>query len=251
LEAIAVLQTEYLDRIRRLIDDIETRSAKQTDMAAEAIVAAQLAGGQLFVSPLGHGNDSDLLHRAGGLVSLHPFSFHMDVRDSIGGAERDREPAEPYDISTEAARVAVRSSRIRPGDCIIVGSVSGRSVAPISIAIAARESGVTVIGITSLDYSAEIAPIHPSGKRISDVSDIVIDNCAPFGDAALEVPGMTEQVIPISGVGTIMLCWMIFAQVIEKLLAKGLNPSHYISANRPGGPEFNRTMQEQFRRQGY
>ncbi len=247
-----MLQMKYLDRIRLLLDDIESKSAEQTDRAAEAIVDAQLAGGQLFVSSLGHGNDHDLLHRAGGLVSVQPFSFSLSVRDSIGGAERDREePAEHYDTSTETARVAVRSSRMRPGDCIIVGSVSGRSVAPVAIAIAAREIGVTVIGITSLEYSAEIDAIHPSGKRIGEVADIVIDNCAPYGDAALEVPGMTEKVIPVSGAATIMTCWMIFAQVIEKLLAKGLKPSHYISGNRPDGPDFNKRMQEQFRQQGY
>lgn len=247
-----MLQTEYLDRIRRLLDDIESKSAAQTDRAAEAIVEAQLAGGQLFVSSLGHGNDHDLLHRAGGLVSVHPFTFSFSVRDSIGGAERDREePVEPYDAATETARVAVRSSRMRPGDCLIVGSVSGRSVAPVSLAIAAREFGVTVIGITSLDYSAEIASIHPSGRRISEVSNIVIDNCAPYGDASLEVPGMAERVIPMSGVGTIVTCWMIFAQVIERLLARGLKPSHYISGNRPEGPDFNKEMQQQFRQQGY
>ena len=140
---------------------------------------------------------------------------------------------------------------MRRGDCLVVGSVSGRSGAPISLAIAAGEIGVTVIGITSLEYSSRIQSTHSSGRRLMDVCDIVVDNCVPYGDAGMEIEGLPEKAIPMSGVATIVVCWMIHAQIIEKLLQQGLQPSFYISANRPDGPEFNENMRKQFNRQGY
>ena len=243
-----MLQMEYLQRVRKLIDDIESRSAEQTDAAAEAIVNALIAGNQFYISPLGHGNDGDLLHRAGGLLAAQPFGFSFNIRD---GTERDRPREKPYDTDLEAARVAVRGSHMRAGDCVILGSVSGRSTAPVSLAIAAGEIRATTIGVTSLEYSSQIAAIHSSGKKLSEVCDIVIDNCVPYGDASMEVPGLSQKAVALSGVATIMTCWMICAQVVEKLLARGLEPSYYISANRPDGPEFNEKMQEQFKRQGY
>lgn len=246
-----MLQTEYLDAVRDLTTRLETAAAAQADAAAGAIAESLVAGNAFFIGPLGHGNDGDLLHRAGGLIAAQPFSVSFSRRDSVGGATRDRPRPEPYDDGLELARVAVRGSRMRRGDCLVTGSVSGRSVAPISLAIAAGEMGIRVIGITSAAYSSRIAPIHSSGKRLSEVCEFVIDNCVPFGDAAMQVEGLSQSIIPLSGVATIMACWMICAQVTEKLLARGLTPSHYISANRPDGPEFNKRMQEQFSRQGY
>ena len=251
MEAMALLQMQYLQRVRELMDDIEATSAAQTDSAAEAIANALVAGNEFYISPLGHGLTGDLLHRAGGMFAARPFSFSFSVNDGGGGAAGERERAEPFDADTEAARLAVRSSRMRDGDCIIVGSVSGRSVRPVSLAIAAREVGATVIGITSLEYSSRTAPIHPSGKRLSEVCDIVIDLRVPYGDAALAVEGLPEAVIPISGVATLMVGWMICAQVAEKLLARGLQPSFYMSVNRPEGRDYNERIQEQFDRQGY
>lgn len=246
-----LLQLDYLGVVRKLLDNLEDRSAGQTDAAAEAIVNALVAGNEFYISAMGHGNEGDFLHRAGGLVASQPFSFSFSTRDRIEGIEREREREETYDTGLEAARLAVRSSRIREGDCLITGSVSGRSSAPISLAIAAGELGVTVIGITSVEYSSRVASTHPSGNRLMDVCDIVVDNCVSYGDAGVEVIGLEERIIPMSGVATITACWMIQAQVVERLLARGLQPSYYLSVNRPEGLDFNRQMREQFNRQGF
>jgi uncharacterized phosphosugar-binding protein len=246
-----VLQSDYLRRVRELLDELESRSAETIDAAAGAITEALVAGNEFYVSPMGHGNEGDFLHRAGGLVASQPFSFSFNVRDRIDGIERERERAEPFDAGLETARLAVRSSHMRAGDCLITGSVSGRSSGPISLALAAREIGATAIGITSVEYSSQVASTHPSGQRLMDVCDIVVDNCVPYGDAGLEVEGLPERIIPMSGVATITACWMIHAGVVEKLLARGLQPSFFLSLNRPEGPEFNRQMREQFNRQGY
>ncbi len=246
-----MLQTDYLKRVRALIEDLETGVAAQADAAAETIVEALVAGNQLFISSLGHGNDGDLLHRAGGLVAAQPFRFAFSVTDKAGGAERARPREEEVDQGLEQARCAVRCSRMRRGDCIILGSVSGRSAAPVSLAIAASEIGATTIGITSLEYSSRIEPIHSSGKNLAEACDIVIDNCVPYGDASLEVEGLAERIVPLSGVATIMVCWMIKTQIVEKLLQRGLQPSYFISANRPDGPDFNKRMEQQFGEQGY
>ncbi len=244
-----MLQIDYLNRVRALIDDLQTRAA-DTDAAADVITDALVAGNQLFISSLGHGNDGDLLHRAGGLVAAQPFRFSFAITDKTGAVERELPPKE-IDPGLEQARCAVRCSRMREGDCIILGSVSGRTAAPVSLAIAASEIGVTTIGITSIEYSSRIEPTHPSGKNLAAACDIVIDNLVPYGDASLEVEGLQERAVPLSGVATIIVCWMINAQIIEKLLDRGLQPSHYISANRPDGPDFNKRMEQQFSRQGY
>ena len=73
----------------------------------------------------------------------------------------------------------------------------------------------------------------------------------PFGDASVEVEGLEAPVLPTSGVSQATICWMICAAAIEGLLARGLTPSVYLSANREGGNEFNQEQEKRFAEQGY
>ena len=43
--------------------------------------------------------------------------------------------------------------------------------------------------MTSLEHTKRVTPKHPSGKRLYEVADVVLDNRAPFGDSTLEFPG--------------------------------------------------------------
>jgi uncharacterized phosphosugar-binding protein len=246
-----MLQKRYLARVRELLDKIETTQAQTIDHAAEVVAEALATGHGFFISPLGHGNDTELLHRAGGLMALRPFRFSFSVESPVAACLRARPRPVELDPDLEAARLAVRTSELRRGDCLIVGSVSGRTPQPINLALAAREMGVTVIGITSLEYSSRVSSAHPSGRKLSEVVDIVIDNCVPYGDAALEVPGLPVPVLPLSGLATVTICWMLCAQVMEKLLARGLRPHVYLSVNRPEGPQFNAEEEKEYQQLGY
>jgi uncharacterized phosphosugar-binding protein len=246
-----MLQTDYLAKVRELIDRLETTQAEAVNGAAESIAAALAHGQGFFISPMGHGNEGDLLGRAGGMMALRPFNYGLSVDNPISDALRDRPRGEEFDADLDGARYAVRAGQMRAGDCLLVGSVSGRTPRAVSIAMAAREVGVTVIAVTSMEYTAGVKPQHPSGKRLCDVADIVLDNCAPYGDACMDVHGLSAPVFPLSGLGTTMICWMLCAQVMEKLLERGLRPHVYLSVNREGGEEFNRVQLEGYNGTGY
>ena len=47
------------------------------------------------------------------------------------------------------------------------------------------------------------------------------------------------RAVPTSGVGAAMTAWALVAEVIEKLLARGITPTVYASANLDWGQEFN------------
>jgi uncharacterized phosphosugar-binding protein len=56
------------------------------------------------------------------------------------------------------------------------------------MALLAKEKGHDVIAVTSLEHTAQVQPKHPSGLRLSEIADVVIDNLAPYGDATLDCP---------------------------------------------------------------
>jgi len=246
-----MLAHSYAQAVHEVTTQIETTQMPHIERAAEAVARTLANGGAFWLYGIGHGGEQDLNHRAGGLMAVRIFSFSLHISSPIAECLKGRPRPEPFEADLEQVRFAVKLSEIRSGDVLMLASVSGRNRVPIELALAVQEIGGTVIGITSLKYTAQVESLHPSGKKLCDVADIVIDSCAPFGDACLESEYYPHKVLPISGVAHLVIGWMICAQVIEKMQAMGKTPHVFMSANRPGGPEYNEQALKEYNRLGY
>lgn len=140
---------------------------------------------------------------------MQALSFSFTINDPVPDCLKNRPQPLNFDREIESVRFALRAGNLRPGDLVAVGSVSGRNVRPVEIAIACRELGIKTIGFTSLAYTAKVTSAHPSGKKLADVVDVVIDNGAPFGDAAVSIAGYDFDLMPVSGVSMTVGGWLI------------------------------------------
>ena len=138
-----------------------------------------------------------------------------------------------------------------PGDVLLALSLPRYSALTVELAALAHAGGATVIALVALDYAAQVTSAHPSGKLLNEVADLVIDMRVPFGDGSLDVEGLEAPALPLSGVSQATICWMVCGAVIDQMLAKGLTPAVYMSANREGGPEYNKKLEEQYNKVGY
>ncbi len=86
-------------------------------------------------------------------------------------------------------RQILLSHNLDPRDCLVVYSHGGMNAAPVEMALAGKEAGLTVIGVTSVANRRRNQPTHSSGKALADIADIVIDNCCPPEDALVDVEG--------------------------------------------------------------
>ena len=73
-------------------------------------------------------------------------------------------------------------------------------------------------------YSQAVASRHSTGKRLLDLCDVVIDNCAPYGDAAVGIDGFPENVGPLSSVTGCAIVNAIAVEVVAKLVDQGVEP---------------------------
>jgi len=101
------------------------------------------------------------------------------------------------------------------------------------------------VGITSLDYSKDVTSRHPTGKKLMDLCDIVIDNCAPYGDAAVDIPGFPQKVGPLSSVTGCAITHEIVVKAVQILVNKGIDPPVFISANLDQGDAYNARLLEE------
>lgn len=133
----------------------------------------------------------------------------------------------------------------------MLGSVSGKNRVPVELAIACRERGVKTIGLTSLAYTQQVESLHPSGKKLCDVVDVVLDNGAPYGDAAVEIPGYNHKLLPVSGVACAVIGHMLWGRVMEKMAENGKPATVFQSVNRPTGVADLQQAEKQYNERGY
>lgn len=225
---------EYPNAVRRIVDHLETSQMGNIQKAAEIVAEAIAGGGIAYCSEIGHANQHDFLNRAGGLAAVQGFSYSFSTNAPHPTCQTDaRKPGDRQDL--EVVRFAVEHSPMKRGDVMLLGSVSGKNRVPVEMAMACRDKGLKVIGFTSLAYTAQVESLHPSGKKLCDVCDVVIDNGAPYGDASVPIDGWDRNCCPVSGVACIVAGWMLWESVIRILHARGQDPTVFMSVNRAGG----------------
>jgi uncharacterized phosphosugar-binding protein len=202
--------------------------------AARACAEALARGGAIHIFDTGHLVSRELIRRAGGLVALSELTFSLDVTDTV--RNRASHPADPAASYAYIEHVFQRGS-LRAGDVLIIGSVSGKTPNVVELAIHARAHGLTVIALTATAYSTRLVSDHPSGQRLFEVADLVLDNGAPYGDALMEVEGLEAPICPASGIGAASVMWAVVAGIVEEMQARGLTPTVYPSVNLPDGVE--------------
>lgn len=242
-----MLLDRYHETIDALLQKIRTTQRDAIVRGGKMIAEAVAEGACVHIHDSGHIIDSELIFRGGGLILYKQFKYALTTTNPV--RKRDR-----GDLETSMAGLAayaIRASGARPGDIMILGSVSGRNVPIVDLALESKKFGMKNIVITSMEYSPQVESDHPCGKRLFELADLVIDNCAPAAEAMMEVEGLPARFAAASGIGAATIMWSISSVLIEELIARGITPGVLKSANFPGGNEFNKQVIEEYERHGW
>jgi len=218
--------------IQKAYDTQEDTLLAVADLMAKTIEAKK----NVFVFGCSHAGilAEEVFYRTGGLAVINPIFFPglmLNTRPITMTSSLER--------IAEVGNTILKQNHVAEGDLLILHSVSGRNSVPVEMAIEARKAGVHTVCITNLNYSNSVTSRHPSGKRLFEVCDYVIDNCGEIGDAAVSLEGLPEKIGPTStAVGTAILNAVVIESV-EKMIADGIVPPVFMSANIDGGDEHN------------
>jgi uncharacterized phosphosugar-binding protein len=122
------------------------------------------------------------------------------------------------------AEQILRNFAFGPTDAMIVISTSGIREIIIEMALGAKQRGLKVIGMCSLEHCRQAKPAHPSGKKLMDVADVVLDNGAPIGDSLLALEGCRHKTGPFSTLGGGLMMNMLRCEVARRLVERGIEP---------------------------
>jgi uncharacterized phosphosugar-binding protein len=227
----------YFERTRALLDEIRASELPAVERAVEICAGSIARGGLVFLFGAGHSRMmcEEMTPRQGcfpGFVAL--VELALSTHAAIVGPNGLRAPLHLEKYQGYAEEI-LKSFKFGPHDAFIVVSTSGIRPVIVEMAMGARDRGLPVIAILSRRHSAAAAAAHPSGKKLEDLADVVLDNHAPAGDCIVEIEGLEWRTGPTSTVTGAMLVNMVRCGVAERLLALGkkpvLLPSHQFVGN--------------------
>lgn len=216
------------------------------DRACDLMTVCLQRGGVLQAFGTGHSEAfaMEIAGRAGGLIATNRIA----LRDVVLYGGRDASVLGGSNLERDATVVdeLLQVSLVDPRDLFLIASNSGVNSAVIGLANAIKERGHTLIAVTSLEHSNAVTPKHPSGRRLNEIADVVIDNLAPYGDATLAPIGG----VPVGAVSSITAAYiaqLLTIGVVERMIAAGETPPIYLSANIPGGDDHNHALEDRYR----
>jgi len=235
---------DYLQVVTATMARVAASQRDAVARAADLITAALRAGGVVHAFGTGHSEAlaMEIAGRAGGLVptnriALRDLVLYGGEPADILGPTLERDPT--------VARRLLDLAPVREPDIFVIASNSGVNGAIVEFATLVKDRGHALIAITSAEHSAGMTSRHPSGRKLGDLADVVLDNGAPFGDAALPLPG-GGAVGAVSSITAALLAQQITVEVVARLIDAGETPPVYLSANIPAGDEHNRELEARY-----
>ena len=231
-----MLATKWLANVRHTLEQIETTQLDNIRRAAA--VMADTIEAERWVHTFGCGHATlpieEMYPRIGGFVGFHPIvelplSFFTHIFGEMGIHQFVfLERVEGYGTQI------MKSYDFDARDTMWLFSHSGINTVNIDVALKAKELGLTLVVAGSAAAFADKPSRHPSGKKLFDLADIVIDTCVPAVDASVALKDHYDKIGPVSTMAFVAVVWMTITTVAEILADRGVKLYIHPSHNVPG-----------------
>jgi uncharacterized phosphosugar-binding protein len=227
----------YLDRVQRILAEIEAQEMPRIRKAAKIMASSIRKKGRVYMFGSGHSVIPvlDMFPRYGSFVGFFPlYDPRLMWSNVIGpGGARELlwlERQEGY------ARVFLQSYPLQKRDVMLVFSHGGLNAAPIDMALEAKSRGLKVVTVSSHQNAKIGRRSHSSGRVLSEIADVPIDNHVPPEDALVDV-GQLERVAAGSTVAAVSIAMALVAETAAVLARTGKVPPTFVSPNVKGVPK--------------
>lgn len=220
------LSGAWLSRARAVLDQIEATQMPAIEAVAARCADAIAGGGLVHLFGTGHSRIplEEMFPRYGSFPGFHPIAeLSMTFHTQIVGANGQRQAMFIERVEGLAEQI-LSNFTFGANDVMMVFSASGSTSVPIEMAMGARERGLHVVAVTAVEHSRASASSHPSGTRLMDHADVVIDLCTPAGDSLVTIEGAESPVGPGSTLSNVTIVNEIKVQIAALLHRRGALP---------------------------
>lgn len=219
---------EYAEKLTALLD--VAYEANKENLKVLARKMADNIKNDKIIHTFGTGHSHmigiELFARAGGLGNVNAL-LDPDAITS-NGAQRSC----ALEKLPGLADIIYDSYKIEAGDIMLISSNSGRNAVPIEMAARCQKEGVFCVAVTNLAQSKATTSRHPSGKKLYDYADLVLDTCVPSGDAMMDIGGIKTGAG--SSIVSMFLLNIAASEAMKLCVAEGVRPYVFQSQNVDG-----------------
>ena len=234
---------DYFKRLKDLMEAVEKDEEDNIKKAANVVADCIQRDGLVHVFGCGHSHmiAEELFYRAGGLVPINPILIEelMLHRGAVRSSVLEK--------TNDFAETFIATSKIKPGDVVIVVSTSGRNPVPIDVAEFSKKQGATVIAITSPSYAKSQPSRHKSGKHLYHSVDISIDNHIEIGDALMQETSSSISYGSGSTIISMAIANGIVVEAVKIMLGNNFSPPIFKSGNIDGSEEYNKILIKKYK----
>ncbi|MBM4418456.1 MAG: SIS domain-containing protein [Chloroflexi bacterium] len=223
---MSAVAAAYFAGARDILDRLAATQMFAIEEAAQRCAACISSGGLVHVFGSGHSRMAveEIWPRYGSFPGFHTIvELALTFHNQVVGANGQRQ-AMFVEGTSGFAKAVLRNFRVDRRDVMMVFSTSGTNVVPVEMAEEARTAGLFTIGVMSFAHCRQAPPKAPSGRKLLEVVDLAIDNCAVVGDAMVAIPGLRYPVGPGSTIGNTLIANAMKCRVAELLTARGQPP---------------------------
>lgn len=228
---------QYFTAIQRLQTQVIGSQREQLIAVASAMTETLQRDGRILLFGTGHSHmlAEEGHFRAGGLANVVPvlLSALMLHEGTVLSGRLER--------TAGIATALLDHYQPQPGEMLFVFSNSGVNIAPVEMALAARQRGLITVAVCSMKY-AQATPLSSVGRRLYEVTDYVLDNGGEVGDSLIPLDGLPWRVGPSSTVIGVLIWNALVTEAACQLRARGVEAPVYISANMPNAAEHNAAL---------
>lgn len=231
-----MLAKQWLNNTRNVMDRIEETQMENIQAAAKVMADTIEAGRWVHTFGCGHATIpiEEMYPRIGGFVGFHPMielplTFFTRITGEMGVHQFVfLERVEGYGVEI------MKGYNFDTRDTMWLFSHSGINNVNIDVALEAKKKGMKVVVFGSAAEAKGKKTRHSSGKNIFELGDIVVDTCAPIGDATVDLKNHQDKIGPVSTMAFVTCVWMTVVTVAEILADRGVKLYIHPSHNVPG-----------------
>jgi uncharacterized phosphosugar-binding protein len=220
---VALAYLDEAERVLRRVRDTQLPAIRQAAAWCADTIARR---GLVHLFGSGHSRMAveEVFPRYGSFPGFHPIvELSLTNHTQVVGANGQRQ-AMAIERMEGLGEPILANFVFRDHYVMIVFSTSGNKGVPVDVALGAKARGLRVIAVIAAAYSTLIPSEHSSGRKLADIADLVIDNCALPGDSMVAVPGVDGKVGPGSTIGNTAVVNTLKVLVAQDLAARGQPP---------------------------